>query len=69
MLDILKSSLATPGSVGGYPLHIRKMLVHQIINQQSNEVFDMEPGEELSWNWEDLDEENQEPPIDLDLGT
>ena len=56
LVDILKASLTTPGSVGGYPLHIRQMLVHQIINQQSDEVFDLLPTDELEWKWEDLDD-------------
>jgi hypothetical protein len=32
------------------------MLVHQIINQQSDEVFDLLPTDELEWKWEDLDD-------------
>lgn len=55
MVDILKSTLSNPSSVGGYPLHIRQMLVHQIINQQSNTLYDLLPGDELEWNWEDLE--------------
>ena len=55
LVDILKASLTTPSSVGGYPLHIRQMLVHQIINQQDDTLYDLLPGEELEWKWEDLD--------------
>lgn len=54
LVDILKASLTNPGSVGGYPLHIRQMLVHQIINQQDDTLYDLLPGNELEWDWEDL---------------
>lgn len=54
LVDILKASLTTPGSVGGYPLHIRQMLVHQIINQQDDTLYDLLPTDELEWKWEDL---------------
>jgi hypothetical protein len=65
LVDILKASLATQGSVGGYPLHIRKMLVHQIINQQSSELFDLKPGDELEWDWKDLQDAEPQDLTDL----
>jgi len=54
LIDILKASLSNPGSVGGYPLHIRQMLVHKIINQQDDTLYDLLPSDELEWKWEDL---------------
>ncbi len=38
MLDVLKASLQIPESFGGYPLEIRQKSVHNIINQQSDDL-------------------------------
>jgi hypothetical protein len=61
MLDVLKASLSIPGIFGGYPHHIREMLVNTIINQQSDDVMDLLPDDQTSmeWRWEDLEDGEQ----------
>ena len=59
MLDILKASTEVVGQFGGYSREIRQMLVHQIINQQDDTLFDLLPGNDLEWNWEDLEEPDE----------
>lgn len=41
VLDVLKASLKIPGSFGGYSLETRSQLIHEIINQQSNDLVDI----------------------------
>ena len=60
MLDVMKASLHIPGAFGGYPHHVREGVVHAVINQQSSELFDLIPGQELEWDWDDLENEEKE---------
>jgi hypothetical protein len=54
-LDILKASVQIDGIFGGYPLKVREMVLHQIINQQSDSLVTIE-SEELVWDWEYLED-------------
>jgi len=50
----MKAALEIKGNFGGYPHEVRKMVVHQIINQQDETLIDLEPENELYWDWQEL---------------